>query len=350
MHMISKKDLNSAEMDTLMKSCSPTTVITANGEVQTHEEATVYVKELDTFLTMKVLEDTPAVLSLGKLCDEHGYSYEWINGQKPHLIKNGIRIQCNTENFVEIVAPGLSTSSSSSLPSSTFMTPSRHEIDHPTSSSSSSTSPTTTVSSDSETRTREDLSGIESYPVTVSSDSVERKERGDSLTKPTKNPKPNKHEDHEFEWRDPCPSDIPEWLQGFRENLVDERVPELRDSHASSSHEPSLEPTPTRSVDLGKHSVKTHFPEDRHCEICQRTKITRAPCRRRIGGAVPRAENVGDLITVDHKVLSEGCESRNNHRYAIVVQDLATQWIQSYPCKTKTSGNTKELAKVLGAE
>ena len=49
MHMISQKDLNSAEMDTLTKSCSPTIVITANGEVQTHEEATVYVKELDIF-------------------------------------------------------------------------------------------------------------------------------------------------------------------------------------------------------------------------------------------------------------------------------------------------------------
>ena len=47
MHVISKKDLNYAEMDTFTKSCSPTTVITANGEVQTHEEATVYVKELD---------------------------------------------------------------------------------------------------------------------------------------------------------------------------------------------------------------------------------------------------------------------------------------------------------------
>ena len=70
MHMISKKDLSKAEMDTLTKSCSPTIVITANGEVQTHEEATVYVKELDIFLTNEVLENTPAVLSLGKLCDE----------------------------------------------------------------------------------------------------------------------------------------------------------------------------------------------------------------------------------------------------------------------------------------
>ena len=82
MHMISKKDLNDAEMDTLTKSCSPTIVITANEEVQTHEEAIVHVKELDIFLTMKVLENTPAVLSLGKLCDENGYSYEWINGHK----------------------------------------------------------------------------------------------------------------------------------------------------------------------------------------------------------------------------------------------------------------------------
>ena len=71
------------------------------------------------------------------------------------------------------------------------------------------------------------------------------------------------------------------------------------------------------------------------------SRKTRAPCRRRIGRVVLRAENFGDLITADHKVLSEGCESRNNHRYAIVVQDLATQWIQSYPCKTKTSQETQ---------
>ena len=114
MHMISKKDLSDAEMDTLTKSCSPAIVITANGEVQTHEEATVYVKELDIFLTMRVLENTPAALSLGKLCDENGYSYEWIHDEKPHLTEDGIRIICNTENFVPTVVPGLSSSSSGS--------------------------------------------------------------------------------------------------------------------------------------------------------------------------------------------------------------------------------------------
>ena len=75
---------------------------------------------------------------------------------------------------------------------------------------------------------------------------------------------------------------------------------------------------------------------------------SRAPCRRRTGGVILRAENFGDLITADHKVLSDNCESRNNHRYAVVVQDLATQWIQSYPCKTKTSQETqRSLQKFL---
>ena len=129
---------------------------------------------------------------------------------------------------------------------------------------------------------------------------------------------------------------------------MDDRVPEHGDSHASSSHESSLEPKLARSADLGKHSVHAHFPKDRNCEICLRTKITRVPCRRRIGGAVPRAENFGDVITADHKVLSEGRESRNTDRYAVVVQDLATQWIQAYPCKTKTSQETqRSLQKIL---
>ena len=161
MHMISKKDLSKAEMDTLTKSCSPTIVITANGEVQTHEEAIVYVKELDIFLPMKVLENTPAVLSLGKLCDENGYSYEWINGQKPHLNKKGIRIQCNTENFVPIVVPGLSTSSSSGS-SSTSRTPMKQESH---SSSSSSSSPSSRTVGEIPVREREDALDSDISPV-----------------------------------------------------------------------------------------------------------------------------------------------------------------------------------------
>ena len=134
------------------------------------------------------------------------------------------------------------------------MTPSRQECDHPTSSSSSSTSPSTTVLSDSETQEREDLSGIVSHTVPVSSSHVEEM----------------------IERRDPLCSDIPEWLQEFRENLVDDRVPEHRDSHASSSHELSL-----REVWIWVNTV--------FILTSRKTKIARSVRGRKSRG--PRAED-----------------------------------------------------------
>ena len=87
MHMVSGKDLNSAELETVRASESPTTVVIANGEVLTKEEATVYVRELVLFLTVMLLEDTPAVLSLGKLCQDHRCSHEWTSGQNHNSSK-----------------------------------------------------------------------------------------------------------------------------------------------------------------------------------------------------------------------------------------------------------------------
>ena len=87
MHMVRKRDFNSAELEIVRTSRSPTTVMTANGEVQTREEATVYVKQLDVFVKVMFLEETPAVLSLLMLCEDHGFSCHWTTGQKPRLTK-----------------------------------------------------------------------------------------------------------------------------------------------------------------------------------------------------------------------------------------------------------------------
>ena len=123
-------------------------------------------------------------------------------------------------------------------------------------------------------------------------------------------------------------ADLPFCLEVFTDNLEDAEVPApARISQNSDSEHPTEVVTKSR-----KHSIYTHFPKDRNCDVCLRTQMTKASCRRRTGEALPRTEKFGDLITADHKVLDEGCESRDGHRYAIVVQ--ATQWIHSYPCKT----------------
>ena len=101
LHMVSMKDVHSAELETVVTSC---------GEVQTREEATVNVKELDQFVTVMLLGQSPAVLSLGKLCVEYRKSP-----------KKSKRIDYSISNYVPFVVPGLSTNSSTS-PSPTSST------------------------------------------------------------------------------------------------------------------------------------------------------------------------------------------------------------------------------------
>ena len=155
-------------------------------------------------------------------------------------LKDGRRVQCSTENYVQIVVPGLSTGSSSSA------TP---------------TSP-------------------KSLP-----------QMGHSSHEPAETENTNKNEDNETVRRNPLRG-LPEWLEDFAENLVDESVPAHRDAPASSSRELASEPRVKVVSGSGKQSINNHFPKDKDCEICKRTKITRSPCRKRSGTAVPRAEKL----------------------------------------------------------
>ena len=119
MHMMSKRELSSEEFRTVKRFRNPTVVLTASGEVHTREEAQVFVHDLNQFVTVQLLEETPAVQSLGKLCKDHGYSCEWVSGQEPHLTNSGKSIICITDKFVPLVVSGLSVNSESSSSSAT---------------------------------------------------------------------------------------------------------------------------------------------------------------------------------------------------------------------------------------
>ena len=61
MHMLSKKNLSQPNLKPFKNpGTPPTTVITANGEVQTREEAQENVHGLELFVTVQILDDTPA--------------------------------------------------------------------------------------------------------------------------------------------------------------------------------------------------------------------------------------------------------------------------------------------------
>ena len=91
-----------------------------------------------------------------------------------------------------------------------------------------------------------------------------------------------------------------DWLHEFRENVVDESSPsEPRGNPApghrdtsSSSHELPMESRAKVESGSVKHSVFSHSLKDPNCDIFLKTKITRAPCRKRIGTVVPRADKI----------------------------------------------------------
>ena len=150
------------------------------------------------------------------------------------MAERSIAIQ---RKYVPIVVPGLSTSSSSSSSPTS-----------PTSSSQEAVTPT-------------------QHPASTGSESESDVLRGNPSRGPAETENTNDNDNEEG--GGDSSHDLTEWIEEFKENLVDESVPEHRDA-SSSSHE--LPSEPRAKVVSGKHSIFTHYPKDRNCDICMSTK------------------------------------------------------------------------------
>ena len=147
-------------------------------------EATVHVKELGTLLTVKVLENTPAVLSLGKLCDENGTNGSMV---KNHISsKTGFGYPCRVHPL-------------------DLHRPERHLQNR-------------RVILHHLLRFENGKMGLTVTPLQCKCQLRLMKDQGNLMKTTIGNP---------FE-----SSQIPEWLQEFRENLVDDEIPAHGDSRS----------------------------------------------------------------------------------------------------------------------
>ena len=69
--------------------------------------------------------------------------------------------------------------------------------------------------------------------------------------------------------------------------------------------------------------IHTHFLKDRNCEMQEGPELLGLYTRDAQVKPYLEQQNLGELITAEHKVLIKTCESGNNHRYAIVGRNLA---------------------------
>ena len=164
---------------------------------------------------------------------------------KNHIsTKRARELIAKESNYVPFVVPGLSTSSS--------------------------TTPTPTASSSSSQASVFDVNRYTENPVPERSGSTSEELRGNPRHEPTETENKNKNEERE-EVQNDLLHELPDWLQEFRENLVDERgpfEPRRNPEHmdietSSSSHELPMESRAKVEPGSGKHSVYTHFPKQK---------------------------------------------------------------------------------------
>ena len=84
---------------------NPIPITTANGEVKIHAQVYVYVKELCIYVWAYVLDCDVAVLSLGMLCDDEGFTYQWVANTPPTLTKDGFTVTCYPSHNVPVIFP-----------------------------------------------------------------------------------------------------------------------------------------------------------------------------------------------------------------------------------------------------
>ena len=153
--------------------------------------------------------------SLGKLVEEHGYWYEWHAGQPSCLIKHGGTMESKTDSHIPLVVPDMQAT-------------------------------------DHQTRALGDRK--QTRAVGARAQQVE--------------------------------TEMQKWLPPFTEGLTGEIVKfDRRSPHLDveipppalplSAHRP-VNPTSNRAG--RKHNLFNDFAKDQNCEVCRRTRVTRAPC------------------------------------------------------------------------
>ena len=100
----SANDLVSREMvyhSEVFESSKPVSLLTANGLFQANDQANLDIPLLGITAKPYVLDDSPAVISVGQLCVDHDWSFIWPANDTPYFKKpNGQKIKLRVKDYV----------------------------------------------------------------------------------------------------------------------------------------------------------------------------------------------------------------------------------------------------------
>ena len=261
--------------DRIYESCEPLDLITANGPYRASQQTEIDIPILSSKICPYVLEDTPAVISVGRRCVDQNWDFVWKGSKDPYFKKpDGTKIKLNVKDYV----PYLPSKSGFALAA----------IGHPF-------------------QDPEDASGNGMPNAFIPRENAIPAMPGEAPLVID----PGGADDIVEEITHPPPA-IPE-STGRGEKA-------LRDEACSLRH------------------LMHHTPKNPYCEVCKRAKMTKPVSRKSEGSTLVTAEAFGDHITADHLITrSEEEEGIDGDRVAMVVKDVATNFRYIYPSARKTT-------------
>ena len=102
-HLIGFDKLTPKEKGSIRSIAEPQRLQSANGIVTVDKEVHIFVPALNTSVWAHLMDDCPAILSMGNLCSKQGWTYEWKTGQSPTLSKGTRRITLTQVHDVPMV-------------------------------------------------------------------------------------------------------------------------------------------------------------------------------------------------------------------------------------------------------
>ncbi|MCP3676679.1 MAG: hypothetical protein GY721_03545, partial [Deltaproteobacteria bacterium] len=308
-----------------------------------------------------VLNQTPAVLSIGRRVMENGYDFVWRAGEQPHLSDaDGHEFELQVINNVPYWfcdrddGQGV-RSGELAVPGDPIAEEEESEQDASTSHQASGR----TVASSEPHREEErcgEPEGAEEVRVEPRSphapeeeEGEREKAQGEVCVEPW-GPHTPKEQDGEVERSDVGPDEADEqekvreeeWVEWNPLTQPEEVEREDGDPVEEQVHEEESEKKAER--EMLRH-LMLHYPKSKHCRACGKAKVIRRQMRRAKYGRieVQPAVRFGDHVTCDHIIICtvkrpQAHEGLHGERVALLVRDEFTQWTKAYPAKTKSTG------------
>jgi hypothetical protein len=268
------------------------TLMTANGELDASDEIEVYIKCVDTHVRLLVLDDSPNVLSTGKLCVDQGWGFHWHPFSKtPYMTKpgSGERVYMTVDQYCPYMKD-----SGAAVPSFTLTPETRdnHTL--------AAAAPLRALAEASESGIAPDA------PPPL----------GDERAAP-----PAADTDADADLVRDLPKAVEASGVGGTGLHDDAGGDGRRDLKAEA-----------RSFD---HLLR-HMPFNKYCETCVRAKMLRRPARRATHPAGEAPKKFGDLVNADHIIAqSDEAMGLTGERDALAIVDRYSDYKDCFPLYTK---------------